>query len=60
MFDGKWVFTLLMLVQEISDQDLVGDTRSCECKADFDFHFGEEVKETSTKIPIKMDTSREN
>lgn len=60
MFDGKWVFTLLMLVQEISDQDLVGDTRSCECKAHFDFYFGEEVKETSTKIPIKMDTSREN
>ena len=60
MFDGKWVFTLLMLVQEISDQDLVGDTRSCECKAHFDFYFGEEVKETSTKIPIKMDTSRAN
>ena len=49
MFDGKWVFTLL-----------IGDTRSCECKAHFGFYFGEEVKETSTKIPIKMDTSREN
>ena len=60
MFDGKWVFTILILVQEISDQDLVGDTRSWECKAHFDFYFGEEVKKISPRIPIKMDASREN
>ena len=43
-----------------SDQNLVGDTRSSECKAHFDFYFGEEVNETSIRIPIKVEASREN
>ena len=60
MFDGEWVFTLLMFVQEISDQVLVGDTSPCKCKAHFAFYFGEEVKEISIRISIKQETPVEN